>query len=175
MDVNGNGIADDLAGDFDGDGRDDLLSTAYSDPTATGGVIRGLFGVIRLGEPGPALVTVGEHGGYSIGGKALPGDLDGDGVEDIVTSAGGAVLWFRGRADGVGFDGPVVLGLAYSITLVANLDDDLADEVLVVRGPGLGYGLIDSLGGGVFAPLMPLVLPWAVSYTHLTLPTTPYV
>ncbi|QDV06378.1 FG-GAP repeat protein [Planctomycetes bacterium Poly30] len=136
-------------GDFDGDGRGDLLGRVEIEA-----LVADSFGVIRLGEAGPALGGAIEVGRFEVGTDVLAGDIDGDGIQDLLNQARGEVFWFRGAPGEL--EAPASVGLAEEVVLVANFDGDAADEILVRTATG--FGLIDSLGVGLFSSVLPLDL-----------------
>ncbi len=111
------------AGDFNGDGRDDVVVLTTEDVTATGSPIRMLH--VLYGSSGGLTVTGNqffvepttddvEPRGNSVFGESIAtGDFDGDGFDDFVASAreakvdgvlsAGVVYEFRGSSTGVSF------------------------------------------------------------------------
>lgn len=162
------------AGDFNGDGREDLVASAtYAAGTGGSTNCCGHVGIIRGGEPGQLWVDpeiLGDETDAHFGlGLAGGGDFDGDGLDDIAAGAPGhaygqgAVYLFRG-----GFTGTLspsaadsmILGNGGStfgedIAILPDANGDGVPELLVGDGSGaraLMYGqpLDNSTAASVF-------------------------
>jgi secreted trypsin-like serine protease len=113
-----------VAGDFDGDGKDDLFLDAEP----------GRRDYLRVGSSdlatGPAVAQMDQPN------RPLAGDFDGDGFDDILWYGPGPatdVLW---RGSNSGFTtGPAINVNRYSVPVVGDFDNDGRDDVLWF-GPG---------------------------------------
>ncbi|MES2637824.1 MAG: integrin alpha [Myxococcota bacterium] len=81
------------AGDVDGDGRADLLlsGSTYARGEWRAGTSYVVFGPVAgtLVVDGADLILYGEGGDDAAGGGASPGDIDGDGLDDLIIGGGG--------------------------------------------------------------------------------------
>jgi len=159
--ADGDVLASSLAGgDVDGDGVDDLLIGAPGAGTdSTGAVYLYLGGSSLSGAKdaptGAALTIKGSSGSDLVGeGAAALGDLDGDGVVDLVVSAPGAgeVALYYGAADLSGtlkvsaadvlISGGAAADFGLAIS-VADVTADGVDDLLIGAPDGA-----DASGGG---------------------------
>ncbi len=157
-------------GDLDGDGYDDLAVGAYLDSSvlSSAGAVYVYYGSasgvqasseVRLDSTDLAASDY-------LGGSLALGDVDGDGVHDLVTTAygdddmgsdsGSVYVWFGG-ASGVGntaelkltaSDGASSDGLGYAVASGGDVDGDGRDDVLV---GAFGDDDNGSLSGSVYA------------------------
>ena len=140
-----------LAGDFDGDGQDDLVvgATTDDDGTADGGVVFVLFGVTSTGSVTASNANIsisggitGEQMGSSV--SVVP-DIDGDGDDELLvgafknknsgTNSGHAYLFYGGTT--------ATMGAAIAASAA---NDDLGTDVAFI-GDTDGDG-IDEIGLG---------------------------
>lgn len=138
------------AGDIDGDGYDEIITGAgpgaVYGPHVRGWNIDG-GGVVAI----PA-VSFLAYGTNKYGVKVSAGDVDGDGIDEIVTGAGPGAI-FGPHVRGWNFDGTAVTPLpgfsflawqepfrGYGVNVFAgtDLNDNGRDELVVGRGPDPG-------------------------------------
>lgn len=154
---NGEGIARRrcVVADVNGDGFDDLTSRSFAqfDASTPGREV----GLTRLGQAsggladlGPAIDTTPE----AFTSSGFTGDLDGDGVLDLIGQNDFSIVWRAGAADSNAFGVAMPLFVSGEILVVADLDGDDLDEILVELPSGGGLRIVDSLGGGEFGPLV---------------------
>ena len=138
-DVNGDGLADLLIGAPGTDGDDDDIGAAY--------LLHGpVSGDLTVSDADAAITgwSADEHLGYGLSA----GDLDGDGVEDLVLGASG---YSHSAGIAYVFFGPVSGELssdAADTWLVGQTSNDLSGHSLSVVGDTNGDGLYDVLIGG---------------------------
>lgn len=113
-------------GDVNGDGLDDLLlgglaSDEEGYPTATAWLALGPVSGTRAVSEVEVAFDTGIYGGWPGANVHAPGDVDGDGLADLLISAGGAsAVW------GGGSEAYLVLGAAQGVA-----SEDLAEAILV--------------------------------------------
>ncbi|MCS6817688.1 MAG: VCBS repeat-containing protein [Blastocatellia bacterium] len=94
-DVNGDGIADIIAGAPGADGPGEMRSSAgeiyviFGGPHLTRGTIRDMAGLVA---PGADMVIFGPEPTASLGSSLAVGDVNGDGIADIIAGAATASL-----------------------------------------------------------------------------------
>jgi len=134
-------------GDVDGDGFDEIV-TGAGPGAVYGPHVRG-WNVDKGGQvsPVPGLPFLA-YGTHRWGVNVACGDMDGDGIDEIVTGAGPGVLFashVRGwNVDGAagtsvipGIDFLAFTGLAWGVNVACgDLDNDGTDEILTGPGPG---------------------------------------
>jgi len=134
------------AADVDGDGYDEIL-TGPGPGAVFGPHVRG-FGADGAQLPGLSFLAYGTN---RFGVNVTGGDLDGGGIDELVTGAGpGAVFGPHVRA--FGYDGATVSpvpGVSYNAygtprwgvnVSSGDLDGDGMDEIVTGAGPGSVYG-----------------------------------
>ncbi len=151
--------ADVAAGDIDGDGRFEVLTGPGPGPIY-GPQVRG-FEADGTQVPG---VNFFAYGTNRYGVRVAAGDVDGDGVDEIITGAGpGAVFGPHVRAfDLVGTIVQPISGINYFAygtlkfgvnVACGDLDGDGVDEIVTGAGPGAVFGphvrAFSYHGGGV--------------------------
>jgi hypothetical protein len=158
--VRGYGLVS-AAGDLDGDGYDELITGPGPGPyhPAT---------VLVLDEQGERLAAFQAYGTPRYGVNVASGDLDGDGVGEIVTGAGPGEVYgphVRGwRWDGGSSVTPLpgVSFLAYGThrwgvnVVCGDIDGDGSDEIVTGAGPGAVFGPHVrgwDVDGGAAAPI----------------------
>ncbi len=133
------------AGDLDGDGYDEIVTGAGPGPIF-GPHVRGWN--LDGGPPAPMPgVSFMAYGSYRFGVNVACGDVDGDGIDEIITGPGPSPV-FSAHIRGWKVDGatasPVdgINFIAWSqgmygarVFAGADLDDDGRDELVVSRGP----------------------------------------
>jgi len=138
--------ADVAAGDIDGDGRDEVL-TGPGPGEIYGPQVRG-FEAEGIQVPG---VNYFAYGTNKYGVRVSAGDVDGDGIDEIITGAGpGAV--FGPHVRGWNANGGSVRPMSaisffaygthkYGVNVVCgDLDGDGTDEIVTGAGPGAVFG-----------------------------------
>ena len=125
----GFGIGRGWAGDYDGDGHDDLFFGSWLHPLGGPGAGRG---EVRSGLDGSLLASfTGDVDGSNLGFDAAGlGDIDGDGVGDFVLTAASHA---NSR------------GAAYTVTGAPELPRSYCDVVPNSAGPGATIGFRNSL------------------------------
>jgi hypothetical protein len=135
------------AGDVDGDGTADVLATPYGGG-ATGGHVK-----VFSGKDSTELRSFFAFGGFQGGVSVAAGDIDGDGIADIVAAPdspnafNGHVKVFSGKDSSLlrsffafnGFQGGVHVA-------AGDLDGDGRDDLFTVAGPG-GNGHVKVFSG----------------------------
>jgi hypothetical protein len=166
----GDGLGDAIAapGDLDGDGVDDLAlgASGADDGGADSGVVWVLRGPVSAGDHDASMADarrVGAgNGAYAGGALAGGGDLDGDGLADLLVAAdgvsGGRIYVLLGPVS----DGdaplddalPALVGDAegdlagWSVAITGDTDGDMLPDVLI-GAPGSDAGGEDASDGGV--------------------------
>ncbi|MES2643363.1 MAG: MopE-related protein [Myxococcota bacterium] len=151
----------DIAADVNGDGvADAIVGSAYDDTGGNQGgavyVVHGpLSGVQSLSDADAILV--GEDGSDGAGGALDAGDLDGDGLDDVLVGARAAGSNTAGRvyvvsspsgtldlarADAMFVTGALGIGVGGSVAIAGDLDGDGAVDVVIGA-----EGANDSSGG----------------------------
>ncbi|MEQ1567082.1 MAG: MopE-related protein [Myxococcota bacterium] len=168
--IPGEPIADVVHGDFDGDGLPELVFGHPSSNNNDGGI--SLFrppyaGSVTSGRSGADVYLDGAPG-MSLGQVTAAGDLDGDGLDDLVAGGSnysgaayqsGAVFVWTGpvtNADTVAnapirVDGSVSQFLGYSVDVVPDLDGDGAAELVTSSLVGELFVVPTPLSAGVWA------------------------
>ncbi|MEE2829189.1 MAG: MopE-related protein [Myxococcota bacterium] len=143
------GAAVAIVGDLNDDGVDDLAVGAWQadGDEANEGRVEIFYGS-SLGLPAePNLTLLGGQEGASFGFSLAGGDINGDGIDDLLVGAPGwdggepaegAVFWFEGSPSGLVSlpSGTLTLGSAgasfgYSLAVVGDVDLDGDDDLLV--------------------------------------------
>jgi hypothetical protein len=144
-----------VVADVNGDGFDDLTNRSFAqfDSSTPGREVK----LTRLGQApggladlGPAIDTTPE----AFTSSGFTGDLDGDGVLDLIGQNDFSIVWRAGAADSNAFGLAMPLFVSGEILVVGDLDGDDLDEILVELPSGGGLRIVDSLGGGEFGPLV---------------------
>ncbi|MDP2313236.1 MAG: MopE-related protein [Pseudomonadota bacterium] len=175
-----------FAGDVDGDGTDDLLSSAWkADATDTGRTYLFLGGTTPTTVT-DAFATFSAGGTNDYAGVAIDGgDIDGDGLADVVVSAynrtsgaGEVGVWnagaIGGGAESFSTDATVLItgvtaqdNLGYAAALAPDLDGDGFRDLVVgapasssASGTGTAYVFygVDTLSGTVTADTADAIL-----------------
>ena len=139
------------AGDLDGDGFDEIVTGAGPGPIF-GPHVRGwnVDGGMAEAMPGSSWMAYGTN---RMGVKVACGDLDGDGIDEVVTAPGPSPF-FGAHIRGWDLDGSTVkpmpgfsfvpwMDVRYGATVAAggfDLDGDGREELLVGCGPDPGVG-----------------------------------
>ncbi len=164
----GTNIGDELAGDFNGDGRMDLAIDGYSPGSSPANPTSEIDVYLGKGDGtfnAPSVISVGTLAITSL----ISADVDGDGHLDLVvagafisadgTSSSAEIETFRGRGDGT-FGGAEVHdlgpGLPFSLASGDFNGDGRADLAFVFAHPELDpssggtIDVLEGLGGGTF-------------------------
>ncbi|MDP2307401.1 MAG: MopE-related protein [Pseudomonadota bacterium] len=185
------GWASRFAGDVDGDGIDDLLSSAWLAGTTNGGKAYLFLGGTTPATVASAFASFGSTGTNNFTGTAVDGgDIDGDGLADVLTSAygrassAGAVgVWnssaIGGGAEIISTDATLFITgatagdyLGYSAAMAPDLDGDgMADLILgapaagTTTTPGKAYVFygVDTLTGTISASTADATLTGSVN------------
>jgi len=153
------------AGDLDGDGRDEIVTGPGPGPVA-GPHVRAFAwdGSASTPVPGASYMA---YGTPKYGVKPACGDIDGDGIDEIVTGAGAGAV-YGPHVRGWNLDGgpaqpmPGVSFFAYDTlrwgvnVACGDLDGDGIDEIVTGPGPGTMFGghiRAWRVAGGVASPL----------------------
>ena len=150
--------------DLDGDGKEDLLIRA-GDVRLPNFLYypfgpRFLLGATDSGVPaleGPfRAMEFSPEGLEQTFPTYFANDLDSDGVLDLTRVRQGELQWLRGSAGSVQFSPPTPIAGALEIKLIADLNGDGAEEVVVSEtSTGVAnLSLIPNLGGGSFGAPM---------------------
>jgi len=135
------------AGDIDGDGYDEII-TGAGPGAVYGPHVRG-WNVD--GGPATAIPQVSyfAYGTLKYGVNVSAGDVDGDGIDEIITGAGPGVV-FGPHVRGWNYDGASIsplpgysffawqtesLQFGVNVSSGTDIDDDSRDELVVGRGP----------------------------------------
>lgn len=117
-------------GDFDGDGLDDVV---LGEPYAAGAT-EGAAGVVRIeGRDGPLVRLEGRHGDGYFGASIAVGDVDADGVPDLVVGASGRPS-ADADADDLGGTVHVFSGAALRAASAGGLPPALIADVATLTG-----------------------------------------
>lgn len=140
-------------GDFDGDGRNDVLATGFFPVTTTLTTLRGQAGGTLGGRVDDVLNGVGV-------GSVIPFDSNGDGRTDLLAAGNTGAKIFAGQANG-SFVQSSVNGLtgANSLRLADISGDGRADIVATFDGPKRFQVALGLAGGGFGTPGATYVLP----------------
>lgn len=138
--------------DVDGDGRDDLLLTAFAEGRS--GVYVARAGDGTFGEPEQWYAGTTDDWQAA---EFLTGDFDGDGRADLLVSTyadAGSEDWVILTSDGTELvpGEPYVLsggGLALGTPVAADADGDGADEIVLLGGAGRSVNVIEVADGTV--------------------------
>jgi hypothetical protein len=148
-------------GDVDGDGLADVLVGAPRDPTlAVDGGRVALFAAADWTQP--QWIREGEAGARLGGGAGPLGDVDGDGIADVVAGApgNGGAVWVLSGDDGSDVYPPLLGDRAagslgqFFVAGVGDLDGDAVPDVYGgdfgdgTRGPGTGRAYVWSGASG---------------------------
>ncbi len=160
-------------GDFDGDGFSDLA--VYTDGVGSAGVIVVEYGGVTSKSPTTvqdAMTTTGEQFGLS---SMSPGDLDGDGYDDLVVITPKQVSEFRGGAGGLSQTASAHYSVSGTSTLlgpgfssVGDIDGDgFPDFAVATDGSALlvFYGPLESGRMTSFAPANAQTSAWGQAIT----------
>lgn len=158
-DLNGDGLADLILGASSalgpGDGRHQDGNPVFQGP----GAVYVIFGkpvlpkVIDLAQTSADVTVFGENGGDNMGDGVGVGDLNGDGVADLIVGAGGAKGPDRMRRVSSG-QAYVVYGKAELPAIIdAAGDVGPKPDVVIYGGEGGVSQVPDPLGDGLGSPL----------------------
>jgi hypothetical protein len=208
--VNSTGLANSQLelGDINGDGYNDIIigSNGIQYSGLTAGAVEVVFGGTNL----PELIDLFEYSHVNITsfenfrlGRVTVADLNGDGIDDLVTCSpmgffdfkGGVFVFYGDTLFPTGersiLDYDIMIRGPYEASDIAvkglpDLNGDGRDELMVFTQHGIDYSEIgtywiiyssslDGLYNDVYYMHLQEADVVTVSYTHLTLPTTPYV
>jgi hypothetical protein len=134
------------AGDVNGDGRDDIITGAGAG--APGGHVK-----VFDGRTGGVLMSFVAYPNFLGGVNVGAGDVNGDGLSDIITgagsgAAGGHVKVFNGRTGGEHLSFLAFPGFGGGVTVAAgDVNSDGRDDIIVGAGPGAPGGHVKVFDG----------------------------
>lgn len=135
--------------DFDGDGRPDIAATGYGD--RVGFAVASITGAREIVRSQFELVEDGV--------ELASGDLDGDGVLDLVAGSMSNLWTLRGRGDGT-FEllAPPVAASVLGLAILPASAGSASPRVAVTQGV-LGYGITQVFAPGAAEPSLTIDAP----------------